>query len=163
MSTKSFYFFLVILLILESGCSKEEYHYPVHNIYVSNHLENTNIVAVMPYCSFPDDVIYDSLILSLESLKPVYFINPHQTSLILSCEYQIYWHCDTLLITFVNRDTVHNYMWEIITRDTLWLSKYELSLSDISLLNDTIPYPPTPVMQKMKMYPPYEEINNKTN
>ena len=35
---------------------------------------------------------------------------------------------------------------------------YLLSGVDVELLSDTIPYPPSPEMKDMRMYPPYEEI-----
>ena len=39
--------------------------------------------------------------------------------------------------------------------------KYELSVSDLKEINYIIPYPPSPAMKYMKMYPPYEEIIRK--
>ena len=38
------------------------------------------------------------------------------------------------------------------------LCRYDLSGNDIKQLDYTIPYPPSPVMKDMKMYPPYEEV-----
>lgn len=155
----------VLSIVLLSGlveCKQEEYHYPEHSIFVVNHLETKDIAAVVPYCSYPDDIKYDSLILTIETAKPVYYVYPHQSVQILSCDYQIYWHCDTLSIYFLEKETLRKNIWGVIARDTLWQQKYELSLSDLYRLKDTIPYPPSAAMKDMKMYPPYEEIIKET-
>lgn len=160
MNTKILYYLSILLLLVLIQCKQDEYHYPEHNIFVVNHLDTKDIAVVVPYRSFPDNLKYDSLILSLETAKPIYYVYPHQSVKILSCEYQIYWHSDTLSIYFIDKKSLQTNSWEFITRDTLWQKKYELSLSDINILKDTIPYPPTPSMQNMKMYPSYEKIIN---
>lgn len=152
----------IVLLSVLIECKQDEYHYPEHSIFVVNHLETKEITVIVPYRSYPDDIKYDSLILSSETAKPVYYVYPLQSVQILSCDYQIYWHCDTLSIYFIDKETLQKKTWDIIVQDTLWHKKYELSLSDIDILKDTIPYPPSAAMKNMKMYPPHEEIIKET-
>ena len=38
------------------------------------------------------------------------------------------------------------------------LVRYDLSLMDLKHLNWMLSYPPSPQMQEMKMFPPYEEV-----
>ena len=68
---------------------------------------------------------------------------------------------DTLSIFILDMNN-HN----IITMDSMWkemnygkrfLLRYDLSLTDLQILNFTIPYPPSKTMKGMKMYPAYEE------
>ena len=64
---------------------------------------------------------------------------------------------DTLSFYFFHPDTLAKYPWETIRKDYNILKRYDLSIQDIQLLDYEIVYPPTEAMEKMKMYPPYEE------
>ena len=70
---------------------------------------------------------------------------------------------DTTSFFIIKKNDVVNYSWEEIADKRMFLCIYVLSKKDISILsgteyNKTIPYPPSPAMKDMKMYPPYEEV-----
>jgi hypothetical protein len=62
---------------------------------------------------------------------------------------------DTLSIFIFSTDTLNKYSWEEVRRDYKILKRYELSYEDCKLLKFRVPYPPTPAMSRMKMYPKY--------
>jgi len=64
---------------------------------------------------------------------------------------------ETLSVFIIHADTLLKYTWQEIRDDYKILSRYDLSLKDLQMLNFTIPYPPTEAMKNMKMYPPYED------
>ncbi len=64
---------------------------------------------------------------------------------------------DTLSIYIFHTDTLNKYSWKEICEDYLVLKRYDLSLYDLKKLNFKVPYPPSPIMRDMKMYPPYED------
>ncbi|NWO28348.1 hypothetical protein [Capnocytophaga sp. oral taxon 903] len=62
---------------------------------------------------------------------------------------------DTLSIFIFSSDTLNKYSWEEVRRDYKILKRYDLSYEDCVRLNFIVPYPPTPEMSRMKMYPKY--------
>lgn len=62
---------------------------------------------------------------------------------------------DTLSIFIFHTDTLNKYSWEEVRNGYKILKRYDLSLQDIERLNYNVPYPPSPEMAKMKMYPKY--------
>ena len=60
---------------------------------------------------------------------------------------------DTLSIFIFSTDTLNKYSWEEVRRDYKILKWYDLSYEDCKLLKFRVPYPPTPAMSRMKMYP----------
>ena len=62
---------------------------------------------------------------------------------------------DTLSIFIFSTDTLNKYSWEEVWRDYKILKRYDLSYEDCVRLNFIVPYPPTPTMSRMKMYPKY--------
>jgi hypothetical protein len=66
--------------------------------------------------------------------------------------------CDTVCYFVVDADTVAYYGVTNVSDNYRILVRYDLNIDDVELLKETIPYPPTPAMRDMKMYPPYEEV-----
>jgi len=65
---------------------------------------------------------------------------------------------DTLSVFFIHVDLSQKYTtWQEIRENCDILKRYDLSLTDLQILNFTIPYPPSKTMKGMKMYPAYEE------
>lgn len=62
---------------------------------------------------------------------------------------------DTISIFIFHPDTLALYDWEIIRTGYKALRRYDLSLQDLNQLNFIVPYPPSPEMAGMKMWPPY--------
>ena len=67
---------------------------------------------------------------------------------------------DTLSIYIFHTDTLNQYTWEEVRDNYLILNRYDLSLDDLTKLNNKysvpeIPYPPNERMKNMKIYPPY--------
>ena len=65
---------------------------------------------------------------------------------------------DTISIFILDKQVFDTISWKKICTDYLMLCRYDLSGEDLKTLNSTIPYPPSPAMKDMKMYPPYEEV-----
>lgn len=64
---------------------------------------------------------------------------------------------DTLSIYIFHTDTLNKYPWKKICDEYMVLKRYDLSLGDLKQLKFTVPYPPSPAMSNMKMYPPYTQ------
>ena len=152
----------LLLTIVFGGCKDDDFIVPRRPIYFINNYVETEFVVVLPYCSYPNDIVYDSLIRTLEHTMPAYyFLQQLECKCILANEYPVRWHCDTLTAYILCEEELRSHKWDNIIKDSLWQCKYELSLQEIRVLHDTIPYPPSPAMKDMKMYPSYEEITNK--
>lgn len=64
------------------------------------------------------------------------------------------WHNrDTLCLFLIDTDTISKYGWDKVRDEYKVLIRYDLSLQDLKKLNYKIYYPPSPEMQKMRMYP----------
>jgi hypothetical protein len=61
---------------------------------------------------------------------------------------------DTISIFFFCPDTLANYDWTEIRKEYKILARYDLSHTDLKILNWSIHYPPTAVMKNMKTYTP---------
>ena len=48
-------------------------------------------------------------------------------------------------------------IWKEMNYGTRFLRRYDMSMQDLKVLNNSIPYPPDERMKDMKMYPPYDE------
>jgi len=65
---------------------------------------------------------------------------------------------DTLSVFFFSPDTVRFYGYDrVAAENRIWV-RYDLSISDMEMLNYIFPYPPTPQMEHMKMYPSYRKV-----
>lgn len=62
---------------------------------------------------------------------------------------------DTLSIFIFHTDTLNKYSWEEVRNGYKILKRYDLSYKDLEKLQFKIPYPPSPGMAKMKIYPKY--------
>lgn len=62
---------------------------------------------------------------------------------------------DTLSIFIFHTDTLNKYPWEKIRDEYKILKRYDLSFEDIKRLGYKVPYPPSPEMANMKMYPKF--------
>lgn len=62
---------------------------------------------------------------------------------------------DTLSIFIFHSDTLNKYSWEEVRDDYKILKRYDLSIQDLEKLDFNVPYPPSPEMSEMKMYPKY--------
>ena len=72
---------------------------------------------------------------------------------------------DTVSIFVFHSDTIRKYPWETIRDDYKILVRYDLSAEDINSMpraryggDYLIPFPPSPQMENMHMYPPYKEV-----
>lgn len=145
--------FISVLLVLGlASC----YDYPDDdfNVYVENHIDS-DIMVCSGY--FSPDTTFERYLFkeTIEPNKKV-IVLPYNTVYTLRPETRK----DTLSVFILSSDTVLHYNWHIISSNYNILIRYDLSGLDIQKLNSVIPYPPTPSMQNMKMYPSYEEIIN---
>ena len=62
---------------------------------------------------------------------------------------------DTMSVYVFHSDTLKKYPWDEVGNKYMILKRYDLSLSDLKLLEWSIYYPPTEEMKDIKMYPPY--------
>ena len=72
---------------------------------------------------------------------------------------------DTISVFIINLDTLKSYSWETIRDEYKIMVRYDLSADDIHSMEErdveaayVIPFPPSPVMKNMHMYPSYEEV-----
>ncbi|MEG2219494.1 MAG: hypothetical protein RRY02_08250 [Muribaculaceae bacterium] len=72
-----------------------------------------------------------------------------------------YFKSDTGCVSIVSVDTIRKYGWEDVRANHRVLVRYDLSYHDFMQLDRVIPYPPTPEMANMKMWPPYKKIVRK--
>lgn len=74
----------------------------------------------------------------------------------------IYFHrilpFDTLSVFVISNDSIKKYGYDNIAKSNNILVRYDLSIPDMKSLGYIFPYPPSPQMKDMKMYPPFEEI-----
>lgn len=143
----------MLTAIIMVGC--EDYPRDDFNVYVENTSDN-DVYACCGYF-YPDTTfqryIYKAEIISnckavVLQYNRVFILRPENRQ-------------DTLSIFLISSNTMSKYAWDYISNAYDILCRYDLSGSDILNLNYTIPYPPSPTMKDMKMYPSYEDITNK--
>ena len=61
-------------------------------------------------------------------------------------------HIDTLSVFIINSDTLKYYGYDYVARNNVILARYDLSISDMERLFYCFPYPPSPIMSRMKVY-----------
>ncbi|QEC53039.1 hypothetical protein EDD80_1041 [Anseongella ginsenosidimutans] len=61
---------------------------------------------------------------------------------------------DTVSLFIFHADTLTKFPWQTIREDYKILRRYDLSLEDLITLEFKVPYPPSPKMKNMKMFPP---------
>lgn len=145
-------------LILLS-CQKN--YYESDNASVINK-SDSNIILLKGYQDYwynsQDTVLYEDISvyeLSMKSIKPnetfhFYYWNKSHKDAISAA--------DTFSVFIISEQTIIEKSWKEICSNYLVLCRYDISGKDIVDLDYFIPYPPTPAMQNMKMYPSYEEI-----
>ena len=67
---------------------------------------------------------------------------------------------DTLSVFMIHRDTLLKYGYDDVRENYRILVRYDLDWEEVKKLNYIFPYPPTPDMKNMKMYPSYQEVIN---
>ena len=65
---------------------------------------------------------------------------------------------DTIQYFLIDKDTLTKYGLKHAIDYYNVLVRYSLTGADFDILDYSIPYPPSPMMKDMKMYPPYEEV-----
>jgi len=139
--------FITILII---GC--DDYKSDDYNVYVEN-ASGQDIYACCGY--FYPDTTFQRYIYKPEIKNNSKNIAlPYNRVFVLRPEIRE----DTLSVFIISSDAMEKCSWNDIASDYNILCRYDLSGSDIVALNYTIPYPPSPAMKDMKMYPPYEEV-----
>jgi hypothetical protein len=145
---------IIILPLICCGKCAMDYKYPIilknnsdysidcyfalggkYGIYYPNNLPDTNIY----------------LIRGIKQKKDYYYDSSSKWDEVFS-----YLPSDTLSIYIFHTDTLTKYPWEEVRDKYMVLKRYDLSLSDLEKLKFNVPYPPSPAMSNMKMYPPYK-------
>lgn len=67
---------------------------------------------------------------------------------------------DTLSVFIIHKDTLVKYGYDDVRENYRVIVRYDLAWEDVKKLNYIFPYPPTPDMKDMKMYPAYQEITS---
>ena len=65
---------------------------------------------------------------------------------------------DTVQYFLIDKDTLNKYGLKHVIDNYNVLVRYSMTGADFDILDYSIPYPPSPAMKDMKMYPPYEEV-----
>jgi hypothetical protein len=68
---------------------------------------------------------------------------------------------DTLSVFIISADTLLKYGYNDVRENYRVIVRYDLAWEDVKKLNYIFPYPPTPDMKAMKMYPAYQEITSR--
>lgn len=150
---------LLITLVIICGCKKDFFYKGSADFYNKSDAE---VVLLRDYISYDYNPIYDTVL-------DYNFDNHRFTFIKVSPNTQftfLYWHkedkisaADTFSVFVLDKQVLDTVSWKQICSDYMVLCRYDLSGLDLKQLNSTIPYPPSPTMKDMKMYPPYEEIN----
>lgn len=157
------FFSLILLLILVySCCLPSEYVFSLENN--SDHNIGDYLSLIYPDTSLPQD---DKLVNKERDWERFGPAPLYETLTHLSSEQAIIHKMnpnDTVSIFIFHTDTLKMYPWETIRDDYKILVRYDLSADDInSMPRDSyhgylIPFPPSPQMENMHMYPPYKEV-----
>ena len=140
-------FFIIILIIGCDDSKSDDY-----NVYVKN-ASGQDIYACCGY--FYPDTTFQRYIYKPEIKNNSKNIAlPYNRVFVLRPEIRE----DTLSVFIISSDAMEKCSWNDIASDYNILCRYDLSSQDILQLDYTIPYPPSPAMKDMKMYPPYEEV-----
>ena len=150
---------LLFVLVACSGCKKD--YFGSDNASIKNMSDN-NIVLIQDYL-FYDRYDNDTV------LKEDFSIYETSTRIVKPGDSSIfkYWNkshknaispTDTFSVFILDEDVYYLCSWLDICKNYKVLSRYDLSGDDIINLQYTVPYPPSPAMKDMKMYPPYEKI-----
>ena len=131
----------VILTSLITSCKLDE---ELSYIMYENNSEDTIIVFASP--------MLNTLYINSSSY---YGCNEILPNAIISSPFTQEFVKDTLICYYVKNSLP--YYFEEDKKQLDVLCKYELSVSNLKEINYIIPYPPTSVMQNMKIYPPYED------
>ena len=157
---------ILILFVLTAALlvSCKKCYFDSDNAVIKNESDK-NIVILKLYYDYQknpnDTIIYDDFSvyeLSMRSIKPketlsIIYWNKREKDVISAA--------DTFSVHILDEEVVYEYSWKEVCNKYKVLCRYDLSGQDIINLNFTIPYPPSPEMKNMKMYPPYEEIINR--
>jgi len=87
-----------------------------------------------------------------------FWIAENTKSCVFAVDKPLHKLCDPIHIFVIDNDTMRKNDLSLILERYNIICRYDLSGSDIVALNYTIPYPPSPAMKDMKMYPSHEEI-----
>ncbi len=142
----------IISLTCCSECKIGDFAYPLD-------LENNSRYTIDCYFSFNEkfapNIVPDTLHFLFRGIEPKEYCS--YSSRLNWDEKFSYIKSDTISIYLFHTDTIERYSWKEICEDYLVLKRYDLSLSDLKKLKFKVPYPPTPAMKEMKMYPAYKE------
>lgn len=153
MNKKISKFIIVVVLAIFSYQCNSIYMDKFYSIEVKN---NTNYFLNL---YFADGITFysDTLLPKQKGILPKVYPNKvfSQTSMI---EWKYVFKKlpqDTLSVFIFHTDTLNKYFWEEVRDGHKILKRYDLSYKDLEKLQFQIPYPPSPEMAKMKMYPKY--------
>ena len=133
---------IVAQIMLINSCKHDE---ELHYIQYANNTEDTIIVFASP--KIDTSYAYSSVSYGCNEIKPSHIASaPYLQDAIKDSI--VFYFVRNSFATYLNCD---NKALDVICR-------YELSPSDLLMLNHVIPCPPSPTMKDMTMYPPYEEI-----
>ncbi len=145
----------IVSLVCCSECGLWEYQYPLFVENNSGYTIDCFFAIDDELAPFAPNIVPDPRNYLLRGVKPkTYsrFLNKIKWEVIFSDK-----KSDTISIYIFHTDTFNKYSWKEICEDYLVLKRYDLSLYDLKKLNFKVPYPPSPIMRDMKMYPPYED------
>ncbi len=149
----------ILLAILLSSCGKD--YFEEGTAYFVNHSKE-DIVLLRDYYYYQHYETFDTTLQIDYTCYNFMRLLPHDSQMIMNW-YKKREICksDTFSVFVISADTMRSNSWSNICNNYIVLCRYDLSGNDIKLLNSIIPYPPSPEMKDIHMYPPYEEIINR--
>ena len=134
--------FIVAQILLINSCKLDE---ELSYLQYANKTEDTIIVFASPHMD--TSYAYSSVSYGCNEIKPMQIASAPYLQDAIKDSITFYFVKNSFFI-YLNCD---NKVFDVICR-------YELSVGDLQMINYIIPYPPSPEMKNMKMYPSYEEI-----
>ena len=151
---------LIAITLILVGWHKDYFDY---GSAVFSNESNNEVVLLRNYISYQYYPKYDTILDNCVSEKCRFIKvapNSKQTILYWTNVDKLY-KTDTISVFVLDKITFDTVSWKNICNDYLIICRYDLSGRNLEELNSVIPYPPSPAMKDMKMFPSYEEIINK--
>ncbi len=126
-----------------------DYGYPT--LYPDTSLPENKVIFNDPYFRWAEKNLYDNMCASQIISKTAELNAMHNHTI------------DTLSVFIISADTLLKYGYDDVRENYRILVRYDLDWEEVKKLNYIFPYPPTPEMKGMKMYPSYQEVITQHN
>lgn len=151
---KIFLIFAIITTFFLSGCIRyyldlmfpeEDFHYP----YFLNNSDDTLYISFNT-STYPDTTAFMFIANDVSRYKSI----PKEKIEIYDFYVGDLQSCDTVMVYVYSDSIFKKYSLQQIYENHIVSARYDLSVEDLRMLKEKIPYPPAEVMNEMKIYIP---------